>query len=70
MVQKAQSEPDNLAVLEICASLHVYTENLLLGLHRFPIGFSDAAAADDDDVDDDVDDHDDTDDCGGDDDGG
>lgn len=29
MVQNAQSEPDKLAVLEICASLHVYTESLI-----------------------------------------
>ena len=72
MVQKAQSEPDNLAVLEICASLHVYTESLLLALHWFPIGFSDDEDDDDVDVDADVDDYvdddDDTDDCGGDDD--
>ena len=34
MVQNAQSEPDKLAVLEICASLHVYTESLLLDLHK------------------------------------
>ena len=34
MVQEAQNEPDKFAVLEICASLHVYTENLLLDLHK------------------------------------
>lgn len=34
MVQEAQYEPDKLAVLEICASLHVYTENLLLDLQK------------------------------------
>lgn len=31
VVQEAQSQPDKLAVLEICASLHVYTDFLIQG---------------------------------------